>query len=364
MKTLLFTLEYPPFKGGIAHYYSNLVKYWPKKDNIFVLNNNDGSLLSFKFFPKWFSSFFVLNKTIHKNKIEHIIVGHILPLGTVVFFLSRFYNFKYSVILHGMDLEYALKNSRKKFLAKLILKNADTIISTNSYVEKKVLKFLGDKYEEKSFIVHPGLSLDDFSYDIKEQKAFLNFRKKYDLDHQFVLFTLGRLVKRKGQDKTIKAVRDLKEHIPDLHYYIAGEGKDEKYLKDLAQDLDYVHFLGLINEEEKKMWMKNCDIFIMPSRNIKGDVEGFGIVYLEAGLAGKAVVAGRSGGVEDAVLDYETGILVDADNPDSIYDAVLELYRDFDLRAELAYNGMKRVLSSFLWKEQARKFFNYINRNF
>ena len=129
------------------------------------------------------------------------------------------------------------------------------------------------------------------------------------------------------------------------------------YLKNLAKNNSHVKFLGAIDDAEKDLWLKNCDIFIMPSRDINGDVEGFGIVYLEAALAGKPVIAGRSGGVSDAVVDYETGILVEPDNVDSIEDAIQELYRNFDLRQELGDNAMKRAISSFSWKGQAGKFF-------
>lgn len=362
MKILLFTLEYPPFKGGIASYYYNLVKHFPKDNEIFILHNNENKLLSSKIWPKWLPAILVLYKNIKKNKIDHVIVGQILPLGTVVFLLSKLLRIKYTVVLHGMDLEYALKKDLKKFLARLILKSSQTIISTNSYVEERMLNFLGDDFDRKSFVVNPGVSLWNAKYETHKARKFTAFRKKYDLDGKFILFTVGRLVKRKGQDRVIEAVENLRERIPNLYYYIAGVGEDEKYLKNLAKNNSHVKFLGAIDDNEKDLWLKNCDIFIMPSRNIDGDVEGFGIVYLEAALVGKPVIAGRSGGVSDAVIDYETGILVEPDNIDSIDDAISELYRSFDLRQELGYNGMKRAVAEFNWTGQARKFYDYMTR--
>jgi len=356
MRILLITLEYPPFKGGVANYYYNLVENWSKEDKIFVLHNNNGLLLSDKLWPKWFLAFFALYKNLKNNNIEHVMVGHILPLGTVTFLLSKIFKFQYSVFLHGMDLEYALKKIQKKYLTKIILKNAKTIISTNSYVEKQMLKFLGDEFDNKSFVVNPGVTIYRPKFKIQNSvKVFSEFRERYSLDGKFILFSLGRLVKRKGQDKVIEAVQKLKKSIPNLYYYIAGEGKDEKYLKDFAKDNSHIEFLGMISDDEKDLWLKNCDIFIMPSRNINGDLEGFGIVYLEAALAGKAVIAGKSGGVGDAVIDYETGLLVDSNNIDSIQDAILELYSNFDLRQELGNNGLKRSIASFNWKGQAEK---------
>ena len=93
MKTLLFTLEYPPFKGGIANYYGNLTKYWPISEKILVLNNNKRELIRKGFIIDWWPAFFVLKRKIEKSKVNHVLVGHILPLGTVTYFLSFFYTF-------------------------------------------------------------------------------------------------------------------------------------------------------------------------------------------------------------------------------------------------------------------------------
>ncbi|MBU1062588.1 hypothetical protein KJ700_00245, partial [Patescibacteria group bacterium] len=83
MKTLLFTLEYPPWHGGIANYYGNLVKYWPKLSEIFVLDKKSGLI------NHWFFAFLKLWKTIKQKKINYILVGQILPLGTATYLISK-----------------------------------------------------------------------------------------------------------------------------------------------------------------------------------------------------------------------------------------------------------------------------------
>ena len=151
-KTLLFTLEYPPFHGGIANYYENLVKYWPSfakassdakaledksegkpsnikssenesddelQNEIVVLHNNDSQLINDKLpVLKWLPAISALWRAVKKEKIDYVLVGHILPLGTVAWLVSRLTKIKYAVILHGMDLGMATGVPRKKWLTK------------------------------------------------------------------------------------------------------------------------------------------------------------------------------------------------------------------------------------------------------
>lgn len=358
MNTLLFTTEYPPFKGGVANYYENLVKYWPDKDHLFVLNNNEGQLLKDWMWPKWLFAFFALRKSVKENKIDQVLVGQILPLGTVAFLLARIFGTRYSVILHGMDLEFAKKVGRKRFLAKKILEGADSIICNSSYVAGLANEFLGEDEIEKVAIVMPGIE----TKVNRLESAVSAIKLKHNLESKFVLFTLGRLVKRKGQDTVIEAMKKISKFKPNAWYYIAGTGPDEEYLKGLAKGMDNVCFLGQVTEDEKWAWLNAIDLFIMPARNIEGDVEGFGIVYLEAALSGKPVIAGRSGGIEDAVVHGETGILCDPLDVDEIAEAVEKLGLDWSLRNDYGANGLRRAVEEFGWDHQAEKVYYFINR--
>jgi len=111
---------------------------------------------------------------------------------------------------------------------------------------------------------------------------------------------------------------------------------------------------------EKNNWLNLCDIFIMPSKNINGDFEGFGIVYLEANMAGKPVIASQSGGVGDAVVNGVNGLLVDQENIDKIADAIIKLVEDENLRKKLGESGRNRALKDFNWQRQAKKIFNIL----
>jgi len=133
-------------------------------------------------------------------------------------------------------------------------------------------------------------------------------------------------------------------------------------LKELARGINNVIFLGEVADKEKWAWLSLCDIFIMPARNIDGDFEGFGIVYLEANLAGKPVIAGDSGGTKDAVQGAYSGILVDPENISRIAGAVIGLAQDAKLIIKLGEQGRERAINEFNWEKQIDKIYNVIHR--
>ena len=349
MNTLIFTLEYPPFRGGVANYYGNLVKYWQEKNKIFVLKDN---LISKKLpFLKWLPAELALRKTIKKYQINHVIVGHILPLGMAVWLCSKFCKIKYSVVLHGVDFSFATRTLRKTIITRLILNKADKIICANSYTAELVKQLLSDNISGKIIIVNPGID------ECKESSIkYQELKNKYNLKNKLVLLSVGRLVKRKGFDKVIEAMPDVLKQIPNLVYVIIGDGPELKNLK-LNKN---VIIITDATDAERDSWYKACDIFIMPSRNINGDFEGFGIVYLEANLAGRPVIAGRSGGVADAVADGINGLMVDPENTAEISQAIVKLAIDSKLRLKLGEQGKHKAINDFNWQKQIDKIYQAI----
>jgi len=357
MKILLFTIEYPPFKGGVSNYYGNLIKYWPEKDNIKVLNNNSGILLCNKIWPKWFPAFWQFVKLNKQEKFDHVIVGQLLPLGIILYIYSIFNKVSYSVIIHGMDINCALRKTRKRIISFKILKKAKHIFCANSYTAELVKDFIGQENHGKVKVANPGIDIN-INFGKYQNKEIL---KKYNLQDKIVLFTISRLVKRKGQDKVIEALKKIYKINSDIHYFIAGIGEDEKYLKEIAGFCPNIHFLGHLSDDEKWQWLKSSDIFIMPARDIKGDFEGFGIVYLEAALASLPVIGGNVGGVKDAIIDGETGLLVNPQSVDDIAGAILKLSQDKELRKRMGLQGEERAVKDFEWSNQIKKIYKYIN---
>ncbi|KKS33482.1 MAG: Phosphatidylinositol alpha-1,6-mannosyltransferase [Parcubacteria group bacterium GW2011_GWC2_42_12] len=358
MKTLLLTLEYPPFKGGIANYYGNLVKYWPEPDGILVLNNNQGELLSNRLPLGWLKVVFKLRQTVKAKNINHLLVGQILPLGTAALICSKFCQIKYSIFLHGLDFTCALKSYRKKFISQKILNGAEIIICANSYVAD-LLKQTFLKVAPKIIVVNPGAE----GCKVQNTPKAAQLKEKFNLKDKIILLSVGRLIKRKGFDLVLDCLPQVLKQVPNLVYVIIGDGEERKNYELRVMNYELKNKVLIINnmpDEEKNLWHSLCDIFVMPARNIAGDFEGFGIVYLEANLAGKPVIAGRSGGVSDAVIDGLNGLLVDPENVNDLSKKIIRLALDHELRQKLGEQGRERALREFNWQKQTEKIYNII----
>lgn len=359
MKTLLAALEFPPAVGGVEKYYGNMAKLWPEE--IIVASNENNQLANPRLpFFKWLPSLFTLGRIILKEKPDWVIAGEILPIGTAVWLLSKFFSFKFAVMLHGLDFSLAIKTPRKRRLAKKILQQAGMIICVSGYTAELVRNCIGN--QSRIHIVHPGVD----PVGAANPELVKELEKKYSLENKFVLLTVGRLVKRKGADMVLAALAAIKDKIPDLRYIIVGRGAEEKYLQDLIvrHSLEsHVRLLTDVTEEEKAVWFWRSDAFIMPARNIEGDFEGFGIVYLEAGAYGKPVIAGRSGGVRDAVRDGLNGVQVDEENPEAIAEAIMTLYNDRELAKRLGQQGRERS-RDFAWSKQIVRIYTLLKNSY
>jgi phosphatidyl-myo-inositol dimannoside synthase len=157
---------------------------------------------------------------------------------------------------------------------------------------------------------------------------------------------------------------EVTEKIPNLVYLIVGNGK--KYGDDLEalalqhKVLDHVTICEDIPDTNIPSYYDMADVFIMPARQIGSDVEGFGIVYLEANSFGKPVIAGKSGGASEAVIDGQTGILVDPENVSEIAKAIIHLMDNQEYASKLGANGKFRVADEFQWSKQVLKLKNIL----
>lgn len=359
MRYLLVTLEYPPFRGGVAHYYSNLVKAWPEKDELTVLDNSQNKLISQAGRWPWRISFKAIGQAIKQSQADFLLIGQILPLGTVAW-LRSYFSKPYALFLHGMDWTMALSTPRKAWLTKRIISRAKAVIAANSYVAELIVKTC-PKAKDKLVVINPGL--ESASKPSVPKELLDQLSKKYHLENKPLILTVGRLVERKGVDKTIEAVAQLLPENPNLRYAIVGAGPYLKNCQELVKKLGLekqVIFITDADDLERAAWYQLADIFIMPSRQIGDDFEGFGIVYLEANQAGKPVIAGRSGGVQDAVADGVSGLMVNPETVPEITAALSKLLNDQVLREQLGQGGQKRLVN-FLWPEQARKLNQFLN---
>ncbi len=362
-KTLLITLEYPPMIGGVANYYQNLVEQLPAS-HIRVLDNRDGALLSTSRFvwPHWLKAIVSVRRAMKEQGTEHILVGQILPLGTVALILSWFFGKPYTVMTHAMDITIPFGphgSKSKQQLMRFILKYAHSVTTVSTYT-KMQLESLFDVDPRKIRLVYPCPHYNGVQYSEKEIQSMADvIDDQYQLQGKKVILTVGRLVERKGVDYVITALQQITKKIPEAVYCIVGTGECQSTLESLVEKYGLqknVMFVGAENDDMVRHWYARCDVFIMPSRELRTrDVEGFGIVFVEAGSFGKPVIGGKSGGILDAVLDGENGYVVSPMDLDMIAQAVVRLLTNPEEAQRFGQEGKQRVKQYFEWQIQAKK---------
>ena len=252
------------------------------------------------------------------------------------------------VYAHGNDILSAIRNEWQK--PRQVLGQAARVIANSRYTAGLVEQAGVDP--RRIEIVHPGCDIDRFQprqMDAAARRAVLGDRS----DMRIVL-TVGNLVERKGHDVAMRAMQRVIRRIPDACYLIAGDGPHRTALQELAGELGIAHrvvFAGRIASEQLPVYYNLCDVFLMPSRARmdQDDVEGFGMVFLEAGACGKPSIGGRSGGIADAIVDGRTGFLVDPGDPAQVAAALESLLGDPALAAEIGQNAFNHVLAEHNW---------------
>jgi len=191
-----------------------------------------------------------------------------------------------------------------------VMRRADALLSNSDFTRDTLVNLLGvdpgrveltyPTVDEQRF--RPGLPCDDLRAGLGLQRG------------QPLILSIGRLMKRKGFDSVIRALPRLVAQGVDAHYAVIGIGEERAYLQGLVDELglgDRVHLLGHVPYEDLPRWYCACSLFAMPNRDIGGDTEGFGLVFLEAASAGRPALAGTAGGTGSAVVDGVTGLRVD-----------------------------------------------------
>jgi phosphatidyl-myo-inositol dimannoside synthase len=168
------------------------------------------------------------------------------------------------------------------------------------------------------------------------------------------LLTVARLIPRKGIDTVIRAMPGL---AADVEYRVVGSGPDEARLRRLAREAgvdERVHFLGRLDERALADEYRRCTVFVLPARRtLGGDLEGYGLVYFEAAAWGRPVIAGRSGGEVDAVVDGQTGVLVNGDSTEQVAETIASLLADPRRLQALGAAGRERVETTHNWSRAA-----------
>ena len=284
----------------------------------------------------------------------NLIILDVAWTGNVALWFKKIFGWPLIIFAHGGEILKIKTGSSGKSLQ--ALQKADRLLA-NSHYCRKLLKEIGIE-SSKIQIVYRGINIENF-YPLSEKKI-QTFKKNLSLNTERIILTVANLNRMKGQDMVIKAIPLILREIPDLIYLIVGHGRDEAYIRDVVKQVGvekHVRFFtDVLSKSEVNELYNISDVFVMPSRTIaeQGQVEGFGIAYLEANACGKPVIGGKGGGVPDAVLDGQTGLLVDSEDIDALAKAIIKLFKDKRLAAKLGEQGRQRVINRFSVKHMCR----------
>ncbi|MEU9352848.1 glycosyltransferase family 4 protein [Streptomyces griseoloalbus] len=275
--------------------------------------------------------------------------GAAAPLGLMAPALRRAGAERIVATTHGHEAGWAQLPAARQLLRR-IGGSTDTITYLGEYTRSRIAAALTPEAAARMVQLPPGVDEKTFHPGSGGDEV----RARLGLTDRPVVVCVSRLVPRKGQDTLIRAMPAILAAEPDAVLLIVGGGPYEKELRTLARDTGVaasVRFTGSVPWSELPAHYGAGDVFAMPCRTRRGglDVEGLGIVYLEASATGLPVVAGDSGGAPDAVLDGETGWVVRGDSPDQTADRVITLLGDEELRRRMGERGREWVEEKWRW---------------
>jgi phosphatidylinositol alpha-1,6-mannosyltransferase len=373
-KVLLLTENFPPIEGGSGRWFWELYSRIPK-DRVVVLTHNTDrgeefdnshsinvirapmsspewgfkSITGIKFYWRLVK---LVRKIVKQHGIEEIHCGRVIHEGVVAWLIKMLTGIPYLCFVHGEDVETAATSREQSLMVRKVC-SASKMLICNSYNSQNLVVNLGFESEDKCEVLHPGVDTAKF---ISAEPDNI-FREDMGWTNKQVLLTVGRLQQRKGQDYLIKAMPELLKKHPDLFYAVVGRGECEEALRELIESLkleNHVKIYTDLNDEYLIKCYQQCDFFILPNRTIGNDIEGFGMVLVEAQACGKPVIAGDSGGTAETMLIGETGEIIDCSTPSLLAEGLAHVLAKPEF-TDYGTKGLSYVQANLDWQAHVHK---------
>lgn len=364
MNILLLSWNFPPAVGGMEVMIANLFHGLRQRGHeVHVVTRgvqsqepNDAvyrasrpgvpAYLLFSFFRGWALCW--------KKHPDFILCGSVLTAPTA-WLLSLFFRIPWGVPLYGSDLMAGGK--RYQGLLRFLLRRAHGLYPISRFTQA-LAEQIGIA-TQRATIIHPGVDPLPFAREPQDGAEEL----LAECRGRRILITVGRLVRRKGVLEFVRDVMpDLVARYPDVVYLVIGDDGSQslihskegmrKQIEAVIQEKGletHVRLLGRLADRELVRLYFHSHIFVLPGLDLPGDIEGFGIVFSEAALAGVPSVATQTGGVADAIVDGKTGILVPPGDPAALASAVSTLLDDDDHRHQLGHAAAERARTELAW---------------
>ena len=374
---LFVTNDFGPRAGGIETFIIGLIERRPFGQTIVYTSWQDNAA---SYDAEWRSKFGVevirdrskillptprvalaLRKIIRTRGITTAAFGAAAPLGLLSASMKRA-GVKRSVALtHGHEVWWA-KVFPFNFLLRRIGSTVDVLTYLGEFTQSAISKALTSNAQGAMVKIAPGIDTDHFA---PTDASIL--RRSLGLEDKKVIVSVGRLVHRKGQDYLIQSLPLILHQVPNAHLLLVGQGPYLDHLQKLVKEQgleNSVTFIGRVDYKELPQYLCVGDIFAMPSRSrLKGlEVEGLGIVYLEASSCGLPVLAGNSGGAPDAVKQSETGLVVSGTDEKQIASAAIELLNNSDSSKKMGLAGRQWIVNNWRWEIWSKEFEALLNK--
>ena len=369
-KVLLVTNDLGPRAGGIETFVLGLIEGLPKDSLIIYTSSQKGDKAFDAQLLEKFGAVVIRDrakmllptpritrkavKILKQQQIKNVWFGAAAPLALMAEKLRSAGASNIVALTHGHEVWWA-KIPILKSLLKKIIKDVDHLGYLGDFTKGEIAKI--SNQPQKFIQIAPGIDTQHFAPKIARGDLI----EKYRLDGRRVIVSVGRLVHRKGQDELVKAMPKILEQFPDAILLFVGEGPIKQMLFNSAKQLGVlpkVVFAGRVSHHDLPDYICLGEIFAMPVRSrFSGlEVEGLGIVYLEASACGLPVIVGNSGGAVDAVLDKKTGLLVDGTKSDQIADAICELLANPERAKQMGAAGRDWVINNWQLSRWSEKF--------
>jgi len=363
-KTLIVTNDFPPRAGGIQSFVHNMaLRMAPTQVVVYASTWRDGTEVA-RFdaeqpFPVVRDRTKMMVPTprvtrraadlLREHGCSSVWFGAAAPLALMAPALRKAGARRLVGTTHGHEAAWAQLPASRQLLRR-IGEGTDTLTYLGEYTRSRIASALTADAAARMVQLPPGV--DEKTFHPGSGGTVL--RAELGLADRPVVVCVSRLVPRKGQDTLILAMPRILREFPDTALLIVGDGPYRGELEKLAERTGVaaaVRFTGAVPFSALPAHFGAGDVFAMPCRTRRGglDVEGLGIVYLEASATGLPVVAGDSGGAPDAVLDGETGWVVRGGSPDQAAERVLTLLRDPELRRTMGRRGRRWVEEDWRW---------------
>ncbi|GHD27462.1 glycosyltransferase family 4 protein [Nocardiopsis kunsanensis] len=255
-------------------------------------------------------------------------------------------------LTHGHEAWWASVPAARESLRR-IGETVDTVTYLGDHTRERLARALSPRAVHRMRHLPPGVDTDRF----RPGAGGHGIRERHGLGSRPVVVCVSRLVRRKGQDTLIRAWPRVLSDVPDAALLVVGDGPEASRLRNAAQRTESVYFTGPVDPAELPAHYDAGTVFAMPcrSRHAGLEVEGLGIVYLEASATGLPVVAGNSGGAADAVLEGETGTVVDGSLPGPTARALVRLLRSPETAARMGARGREWVSREWTWQRSSER---------